>query len=171
MVRVIQTDGDMHVSGTLSAKNMTIPADAVDNANIIAAANIEATKLIHQNAFHYEQSTDADIAAGAKLLHTFRSAASILAMDVVPIEAPTTGDRSFYVDLQKFATGTTYISLLSTGVTVDQSSTNNTPQAATIATTTAVDGDSLRVVVTVTTGSTGNQGKGVLVTVWSREEA
>lgn len=170
MARVVQYDGDVHVAGTLSAKNMVIPDSAVNNADIVASAGIEATKLIHQYALSYNQTTGADVAAAQDFLHTFRSAATIVGMDVTPITAPTTGDRTFSVDLHKGSAGSAFASVLSAVVTIGQTDVDRTQRAATISNSTAVDGDMLKVVVTLTTGSTGNQGKGVLVTVWTREE-
>jgi hypothetical protein len=168
MTRVAQVDGDMHVSGTLSAGNIQIPAGSVDNADVEAAAGIEATKLMHQYALSYHQTTGSDVAAGQGFIHTFRSASSIVAMDVTPITAPTTGDKKFSVDLHKGSVGSAFATVLSAVITIGQTDVDRTSQAAVISATTAIDGDMLKVVVT-STGSTGNQGKGVLVTVWTRE--
>ena len=170
MARVIQVDGDLHVNGALSSRELTIPDASIQNADIEASAGIDATKLKHQYALSYQQTTGADVAAAQEFLHTFRSAASILAMDVVPITAPTTGDRQFTVDLHKGSAGSAYASVLSAVVTISQTDVDRTPHAGTITTTTAIDGDSLKLVIALTTGSTGNQGKGVLVTVWTRED-
>lgn len=169
MARVMQIDGDVRVNGSLSSRDMALPEGCVMNDDIQASAGIEATKLIHQYALSYQQTTGADVAAGQAFLHTFRSAASILAMDVTPISVPTTGDKTFSVDLHKGSAGSAFATVLSGAVTIGQTDVDRTQRAATISTTTAIDGDMLKVVVT-TTGSTGNQGKGVLVTIWTREE-
>lgn len=170
MVRVTQFDGDVHVNGQLSASRINMPSASIENADIVASAGIEATKLQHQFALSYQQTTGADVAAATEFIHTFRSAASIIGMDVTPITVPTTGDRQFSVDLHKGSASSAFASILSSVVTIGQTDVDRTQRAATISNSTAVDGDMLKVVVTLTTGSTGNQGKGVLVTVWTREE-
>lgn len=169
MTRVSQIDGDFHVNGTISASRMTIPASAVQNDDIEASAGIDATKLIHQYALSYDQTTASDVTAATKFLHTFRSAASIIAVDVTPISVPTTGDKTFAVDLHKGSSGSAFASILSSVVTIGQTDVDRTQRSGSISNSTAVDGDMLKLVLT-TTGSTGNQGKGVLVTVWTREQ-
>lgn len=169
MARVCQFDGDVHANGTISATRFTLPAGTVQAADIEAAAGIEATKLQHQYALSYQQTTGADVAAATYFLHTFRSASSIVGMDVTPITAPTTGDKTFAVDLHRGSASSAFATVLSAVVTIGQTDVDRTQRSATLSNSTAIDGDMLKLVLT-TTGSTGNQGKGVLVTVWTRED-
>lgn len=163
-------DTDVHYAGTLSARVMNVPSNAISNSQIIAAAGIEATKIVHQHALSYSQAGGSDVVSATVPVHIFRGAAEIIAVEVVPIVAPTGGDKQFTVDVQLGNAGSAFASILSAVVDVDDAgSTDRTVMAGTITTDDAADGDTLQVVVTAS-GSTGSQGQGVIVTVWIREQ-
>ena len=161
---------DLRVNGTFSAQTVNLPNSTVQNQHVIASAGIEATKLEHQHALKYAQADGADVVSESVAIHHFRATAEIVSVEVVPITAPTGGDKEFTVDVQKGSAGSAFASILTGVVTVDSTSADRTGQAGTISGTTAADGDTLRVVVTAS-GSTGSQGQGVLVVVTVREGA
>lgn len=157
------------VDGHFSARSMGIPAGTVTDAAVSASAGIAATKLEHQHALTYSQAGGADVVSATVPIHIFRGAADIVAVEVVPIVAPTGGDKEFTVDVQLGNAGSAFASILSAAVEVDASSVARTIQSGSLSTTTAADGDTLQVVVTAS-GSTGSQGQGMIVTVWVREQ-
>lgn len=160
---------DVRINGALSAQTVNLPNSSVRKEHVLVAAGIEATKLQHQHALKYAQADGADVVSETEAIHHFRAAGEIVAVEVVPIVAPTGGDKEFTVDVEKGSAGSAFASILTGAVTVDSTSADRTGQAGTISTTTAADGDTLRVVVTAS-GSTGSQGQGVLVVVTVRED-
>lgn len=163
-------NNDLHVNGTLSAKRANLPASSIGDSEIEQNAGIKATKLIHQHALNHQQADGADVVSETVPLHIFRSAAEIVAVEVVAINAPDGGgDKQFTVDVQAGNQSTAFTTILSAVITVDDNISDREVVAGTVTTTTAADGDSLQVVVTAS-GSSGNQAQGLLVTVWIREE-
>ena len=169
MPEPVEFPSDVRINGELSCRDINLPDSCVGDDNIEAGANIDATKVIHQHGLHYDQKAGTDVAAETRIIHTFRNAATIVAVEVVPHTAPTGGDKAFTVDLQKGNASTAFATMLSSPVTVNSSSAARTIQTGALASSAAADGDSLQIVVAVS-GSTGSQGQGFSVTVWVREE-
>lgn len=71
-------DTDVHYAGTLSARVMNVPSNAISNSQIIAAAGIEATKVVHQHPLRHAQAGGTAVVAETIPIHTFRSAAEIV---------------------------------------------------------------------------------------------
>lgn len=156
-------------NGPVSFRTVTLPAASVSDSNVATNAGIDATKVIHQHAIRYVQNAGADVTSATSPVHVFRGAADIVAVEVVPLTAPTGGDKAFTVDVKLGNAGDAFASILSGVVTVNSSSAARTIQAGSLSTTTAEDGDTLEVVIAAS-GSTGSQGQGVIVVVWVREE-
>jgi hypothetical protein len=169
MAEPVSFPGDVHVNGTISCRDFNPPDGCIEDDSIEAGANIAASKVIHQHALHYDQKAGTAVVAETRIIHTFKNAAEIVAVEVVPHTKPTGGDLAFTVDVQLGNASTAFATILSAPVTVNSSSANRTIQTGTISNDTAADGDSLLVVVAVT-GSTGTQGQGFGLTVWVREE-
>ncbi len=161
-------DGDLRVNGAFSAKSINYPANSIGNSDIEQDAGIEATKVIHQHAIHYDQAAGSDVVAQTRLVHTFRAAATIVAVDVVTSTAPNGGDKALTVDVKLGNESTAFATILTGVITVDDSHANREVVAGVVNTTVAAAGDTLEIVVAVT-GSTGSQGQGLCVTVWIRE--
>lgn len=167
---VFPSDQNVYFAGTLGAKNITYPAGQIDNAAVKALAAIDATKLVHQFPLRFGQNGGADVVAATIPLHTFRGAAEIVAVEVVPLVAPTGGDKKFTVDIKKGNESTAFATILSAPIEVSVAAGIADREVApgTPVTTTAADGDTLEAVVAVS-GSTGSQGQGFAGTVWVRE--
>lgn len=165
-------NNDLHVAGSLSARSFTPPAGSVANASIEAAAGIVATKLEHQHAIHYAQVPGSAIVAATQDVHIVRGATG----DVVALEAALTGaladhvSRTVTVDLHKSTGGGSFATVLTSTIGFTSSSTLRTAVAAVVNSAGLVDGDILRIVVTVAGGS-GNQAQGLQVTLTIREDA
>lgn len=165
---------DTHVAGTLTAETMNLPANAVTDTSVIAAANIAASKLEHQRAISVELfGPTTTVAALTKLLHVVRGATgSVYAAEAVIITAATGGDRTVTVDIQKSTGGGAFATVLTTTINITNGTAVRTAVAAVVNSTPAalVDGDILQAVVTVA-GVAGNQALGLLLTVTVKEKA
>lgn len=162
-------DTDVRINGTLSVRNMVYPDGQITKAAIQTDAGIEATKVIHQHALRHSQKAGTAVVAETVPIHVFRSAAEIVAVEVVPITPPAGGDLAYTVDVQLGNASTAFASILSGAVAIDSADAARTPVPGTLVTNEAADGDTLQVVVAVS-GSTGTQGQGFIVVVWVREE-
>jgi len=155
------------------AGQLSLPDGSVDNAafSAVASGRLATTKQLHRIDFHYDQAPGSDVVTATKLLRIARGAGTVLGIEVRPITAPTGGDRAFTVDLEKAADGSgSWSSLLSSAVTVNSSSTDNTKQSGTlIGNPTVAAGEAIRLSIAAS-GSTGSQGQGVIVTVWYEED-
>ena len=163
-------NGDLRIQGAFSAKTMTFPTGAIINKDINPNAAIDATKVIHQHAIHYDQALGADVVAQTRLVHTFRGDADIVAVDVVLATAPTGGDKALTVDVKLGNESTAFATILTGTIAANSTHANREVIPGTLTTTTAAAGDTLEIVVAVS-GSTGSQGQGLCVTVWIREIA
>lgn len=158
---------DVHVRGTLSATAMTIPASAVGNTQIAAAAGIAASKLEHQFAVRYATNHGTAVAAATQPLHIVHGVTGeIVAVEVTCTTAPTSSD-TVTVDVQKSTGGGAFATVLSGTVGLSSSSTARVVYAGTISAANTVDGDILQVVVTVS----GTTCQGLCVVVTVREDA
>ncbi len=162
---------DLHVFGNLSAKTMTVPASSVTNNSVSAAAAIAATKLEHQFALGYTQVPGAAIVAATQDVHIVHGQTG----EVVSFEAAITGaiatgaDRTVNVDLQKSTGAGAFATILTATILLDNTDVLRTVNAATISSANLVDGDILRVIITVA-GAAGAQGEGLIVTLQLRED-
>lgn len=164
---------DVHVIGNFSCTTMTVPDATVDDDAVKPAAGIQATKLQHQHAIKYHQADGSDVAAAIVPIHVVRGvSATIVAVEVVCLDAPDGGDKTFTVDLQKCNEGSpSPASVLSAAISYSVGSTHDAEvHDGTISSPTLADGDTLVVEVAVS-GSTGTQGQGLVVTVTLREDA
>lgn len=159
--------GDLHVDGCVAPDEFDLPAGSIFDRHLPSYARIDADKTEHQHPISYWQDSSAIVASETEAVHTFKSAAEIVAVSIVPITPPT-GAKQYTVDIKKGNAGAGYTTILSAIVTVNASKAARTPIAATLAVTSAADGDSLEVIITAS-GATGVQGTGVNVVIWCRE--
>jgi len=168
----IKIGGDLLVLGTATFANVNLPDDCVGDDQIEEAADLDASKLEHQFPITYSQADGSDIVAAIVPIYTCRgTTAEVIDVEVVCIDAPEGGDKKFTVDIKKCDQSTPTPATILTAV-VDYSSTQADceVEVATISDADLTDGDTLVVVVAVS-GSTGNQGQGLIVNVWIREKA
>jgi hypothetical protein len=167
-----QFESDLYVNGNISARTITLPNTTVTNAMVAAAADIAATKLEHQRAISMHQVPGSAVVAETRDIHIVRGATGGL----LQLEAAITGtiatgaDRTVTIDLHKSTAAGAFATVLSGTVVLDNTSVLRTPEAATFSSTSLVDGDILRLVVTVA-GAAGNQALGLVVTLTFTEKA
>jgi len=163
---------DLYIKGTFRADTISLNDGEVGDDNVEAGAGIAASKLEHQHVIRYSQADGSDIVAATVPVYTVRgSTAEIIGVEVVCVDAPEGGDKAFSVDLHKADEGTPTPATVLTG-TIAYSSTQSDceVEAGTIDSADLVEGDTLLVIVAVS-GSTGNQGQGLVVNVHVREDA
>lgn len=156
-------NNDLYVNGKFAAKEMTLPSNVVANANVVAAADIDAVKLEHQYEKVLNQNGTA--VADTRAIHlVYGATGSVVAFKAGSVVA-CTGNATITVDLKK--NGTT---MLSAVITLDNANTAYVAEAGTLAGTVLVAGDVLTVVVAVNAG-TGALGTGLFAEVVLREDA
>lgn len=162
-------DSDLIVRGTLAATNFNPPASSITNAAIVAAAGIEATKVVHRFPIHIELFGPAvTVTALTKLAHIASASGTIAAIEAIVITPATGADRTVTIDLQKGNQSTAFATVLSSTVGFTNSTAAREVKTGTISTSAYADGDTLELIVTVA-GAAGNQALGLLVTVWLQE--
>lgn len=165
-------DGDLHVTGDLTAGGVNLPAASVGNAAVQAAAGIEATKLQQQYALNYSQPDGSDVVAAVVPIHIVNGVSGVLVgIDAVCVDAPSgAGDEEITVDLQKGNAAGAYATMLTAPISITDSQADREVVAGTPSVTVLAAGDSLQLVIDQT-GSTGTKGQGLIVTVIIREDA
>jgi hypothetical protein len=164
-------NGDLSVNGQISSKTIVLPAGTVNNTAVAAGsagAFIAATKLTHRVMLHHQVESTADGAAGTWIVHATKGAATAISVTAMMVTKQT-GDKTITVDVKKSTGGGAAESMLNSVITLSSASTNLTPATTTFSSTAIAAGDILEIVVAVT-GSTGDQGKGLAVTLMIDEE-
>ncbi|MDK1103988.1 MAG: hypothetical protein QGD93_10300 [Actinomycetota bacterium] len=165
-------EGSLHVTDNLSMGTLSIPSGTIVDAAVGASAAISATKMQHQHSMHYGQVDGGAVAVAISPIYTCRGAtATIVAVQVVCVDAPDGGDLAFSVDLKKYDEDTPApATVLSAPISYSSTQSDGEVEAGTVSSPSLVAGDSLLVVVAVS-GSSGTQGQGLGVTVTIREDA
>ena len=163
---------DLFVTGNLKVGSMEIPDGTVVDADVSLTAKINATKLGHQHAVRYSQTDGSDVVSEKLPIHTVRGVnGSVIELEVIVVAPPSGGDKQFTVDLTiANQASPTPVSILSAPITVDSAKAAFEVLTATISSAALLSGDTLQVEVTAS-GTTGNQGQGVVVTTNIREDA
>ncbi len=158
-------EGDAHVNGTLTCTKVTILGTGSANA-------VSATKLQHQHSVNYHQADGADVAAALMPIYICRgTTGTVVAFEAACVDAPSTANEGFTVDLQKAnQAATTAATILSADITITTSVADMQVMTATISTANISDGDTLFVEVG-TPGTTATKGQGLICTVTIREDA
>lgn len=157
-------DGNLRVQGTLSPSVISLPANSVNNASIVASAGVSASKVQQQRNIQYGQVIGS--AAAAANIPVFRCngvTGEIKSVKASLVTIPS-GDKTVTVDVKK--NGTT---VLSSTIQLDSGNTTLVAEAGTLSVTSLAAGDILTVVVT-TGGSTGTNPDGLLVNVVVEED-
>lgn len=157
---VVRIPADVSITGSLSlGGTLGIPAGAVSDTQIAAAASIDADKLEHLHKVGSDFGVAADAAPAAdteKIVFVASGTATIRTFKALLIDTGTTTDVKF--DLQKAPAGsTTFATVLSATVDFTNSDTDNTTKSGTISSASLVAGDVLQVVMDYTsaTGALG----------------
>lgn len=159
--------GDRVYTGNVEVQTgFTMPDNTVTNAKVSTSAAIAASKLVHRFPLKYHQKNGTDVASETMLLHIMRAAGEVVSIEARCTTAPTGGDKAFTIDVLKAADGSSsWTSLLSSVITMNSSDANDTLNVGTlIGSPTLADGNAIRVVI-ATSGSTGSQGQGLVVTI------
>jgi hypothetical protein len=152
-----KVDGDLVVTGNISARTFTPPTGSVLNASVSPTAAIAATKIQKPRLTRLNQNGTAT--AETRAVYECRGVtATIQGMRVGSI-GPCVGGATITVDLKK--NGTT---VLSGVVTLNNANTARVAVDAAVTSTALVVGDWLEVVVTATAGG-GTIGTGLFVQV------
>lgn len=161
---------DLIVNG-FSCSSIKLPSGAVSNTSVQAGAAIDASKLIHDIAKHYQQNSSAAVVADNQYAHIVNGATCTLAYVKAAVDTVATGaDRTVNVDLQRSTAGGAFVSVLTSTIAFNNASTARTAVSGTIATATLAQGDILKWVVTVA-GAAGNQAIGLVAEAFFQEAA
>lgn len=157
--------GDLFVNGSLIANSITLPANAVNDNAVAAAANLAASKLEHQYEPCYSQLATADAATDRRVIHiVYGATGSIVDFRVGAITAAGAAS-SATIDLKK--NGST---VLSGTITLDNGTASLAlEQPAGYTSTSLVTGDVLEVHITAVAGA--NLAKGLFAQLVVREKA
>lgn len=163
----VEFEGTTTFTGTVR-----MPTGSLTNASFSSSSSdrLTAAKVVHRVDLTYSQANGSNVASETKVLRICRGIGTVKAVKVRPTTAPTGGDKAYTVDVLKAGDASgSWTSLLSSVITVNSSSADNTLQSGTlIGTPTTAADDSIRIVVTAS-GSTGSQGQGVCVTIFYEE--
>jgi hypothetical protein len=153
-------EGDVHVTGVLTAADMRPSTGSITNAMVDAAAAIDATKVQQQYLASYRVATPVTV---TEYTHIARGAGTIVGVRAVIDTAPAAGN-SYTIDVQKNG-----VTILSSTISVTDATTPDSILTGTLSVTSYVANDLFRVVVTTTGG--GSKGTGLLVQTILRESA
>lgn len=162
---------DLYVNGSLSSKTFNAPAGSITKEDITPNAGIEATKVEHQFPVLYEQLPGTAILAETKLVHLVRGATGeIVGIEACIMTQASGADRTVSVDLHKADAATTPATVLTSPISITNTTVVRTAVTTSLSASDLVDGDILEIVVTVA-GAAGTQAEGLLVTLFLREDA
>src|SRR5687767_4181806 len=94
-------EGSLYVDGEFAARTMNIPASAVDNAAVEAAAGIEAEKLEHQHRARFSNESATTAVSGSWPIHVVHGATSTLVKFMAGSVVANIGAATITVDLKK----------------------------------------------------------------------
>lgn len=169
-------NGDLRVNGAVTAEYIGLPANTVRNASVAADAAIEATKIENRHFLHYAQAPGTAIVAATLDLHVVKGGTGqVLSVEGAITGAIATGaDREVHIDIQKSTGAAAFATILSDTLDLSIASGPALRTAydggVTIDSGDLVDGDILRVVITVA-GAAGAQAQGLIVTIGLKEDA
>jgi len=165
---------DYHFPGAvIFSGTASLPAGTITNAMVNAAAAIAATKVVHQFPVSYKVPDGTTVAATSGdgvPIHIVNASggATLVAVEVSCTDAPSGGDLTFTVDIQKADAAAAAATVMTSVITYPNATADYTVRPGTITTSAFDDGDTVLVQVAVS-GSTGTQGEGLIVTCWFQE--
>ncbi len=148
---------------------VAMPAGAIGNSEIEAGAAIAATKVIHQFPLSHTQNDGSDVTTQTEVIHIAYGDGTVIAVEAACDQAPD-GDETITINLLKSTGGGAFATMLTGAIVLDSGNTDRVLEAGVVSgSNTYSDGDLLEITVVDGVGS-GNQGQGLCVTVWLREE-
>lgn len=143
-------NSDLTVLGQLFATTMTLPPSAVGDSQVSSTAAIQVTKVQHLKVAGTDFGIAADAAPSAtvkKVIFVASGACTIRQFKAVERDSGSASSNTY--DLQKATAGSaTLATCLSSVITITNATTDNTPVAGTLTTTTLAAGDMLVAVLT-----------------------
>jgi hypothetical protein len=171
---VIRDNVDRVMSGNWTfTSNVTLPAATIDENALKAATMLPAAKLTTRfPVTGCKQAVGSDVVAQTEIIHIAQYAGIVTSVEAVVAAVPTGGgvDKKVTIDVQKSTGGAAFATILSTTFDVDSADTARVAVEGTIdaAKDDYVAGDIFQIVAAVS-GSTGDQAKGLAVTVFFEE--
>jgi len=147
------------------------PAGAVTNGLVSPSANIAASKIIRHQSIDVELfGPSTTVTALTRDIHIVRGATgALVGVEAAICGAIATGaDRTITVDLQKSTGAGAFATVLGSTIGFTNVSVLRTAVAGVLNSTSLLDGDILRLIVTVA-GSASAQATGLFVTVTAEE--
>lgn len=171
MSRPNYVDGDLQVEETVYCKKLA-PSEACITSAMVSEVR-DAAKLEHEIVVSYYQEDGTDIAATSfvPLITINGSGCELISADVVCVDAPEGGDKKFTVDVLKCNQASpTPASMLYEPVDYDNTKADAELATGVIPTPDVAANDTVGIQVAVS-GSTGNQGQGLVVTLTFHKQA
>jgi len=141
-------NNDVVVNGTLSASGMTLPSSVVANAQVAATAGITVGKTDHLHKIGTNFGIEADTAPSTSTTYTFTAfvasgACTVRLFKCTILDSGSQANTNdFNFNIKKGGVGSESLStMLSSVVALDSDTTDNTPSAGNLTTTTLVAGD------------------------------
>lgn len=163
---------DYEFSGSVSFMGtIAVPASSIKNSDFSSSSShrLDSEKLNHRQDMNFQIAPATTVSTTTQFLRLAYGTGTIKFVWVRPATVPTGGDKAYTVDLQKAADASgTFASVLSSVVTIDSSKSNYTKYSGSISSASVATGVALQLVVT-TSGTTGTQGSGLLVTIGYEE--
>ena len=159
---------DLLVSGNITSKTMNIPAGAVNDAAVAAAAGVQASKLQHQHECEYSQPGAQNAAVERKVVHIVRGATGLVGDFQVGARVAATGNATATIDLQSNG-----VSLLTGQITLDSTTAAYVLKAGSLAAgaLTLAAGNVIEVVISAVNAGSGALAQGLFAEANIREDA
>lgn len=151
----------------MAQATIDIPSGSITNTMIGGSNPIDASKVTASRAADVELfGPSTTVTALSKDIHIVRGATGVLMGFEAAIcgTIATGGDRTVTVDLHKSTGAGAFATVLSSTIGFTNASVLRTAVAAVLSSTALVDGDILRIIVTVA-GAAGNQAIGLVATL------
>jgi len=165
--------GDVQVTGTVSASAFDLPAGAAKNANFSTAASdrLDAAKIVHQFPLRQSQKNGTDVVTETVLVHIARGDGLVASFQAVAdgVPAGTGCDKHVTVDLQKW-NGSAWSSLLTAVITIDSTKVAKTVYSATLIADPSYEAGQLLRQVWTASGSVGSQAQGMCAVAMVQEQ-
>jgi len=159
-------NNDLLVTGTVSAKALTLTNASITDANVVAAAGVQASKLQHQFTQCYAQPGANNATVERKVIHVVRGATGTVLEFKVGARVAAIGAATATLDLYK--NGTT---MLTGTISLTSATAAYILLAGTLASSSLAVGDVLEAVVTAATAGGGTLAIGLFAYLTLREDA
>lgn len=156
--------GDVQFTGTIG-----LPTGSITSAMIASAANVAEAKLQHRIHVQYNVADGADLTTVIMPVFLAYKGCTVLAVQAMCIDVCEGGDKKFTVDVLKSTAGGAAASILTAALDFAGKTDLTTYSATLSGTPTLIATDMLQVTITVS-GSTGNQGQGLIVDIVLKED-